>query len=291
MKRLFATVLLGILLVSCGGATGIPVSVTDTPVPPTQTEVPPTPTATPTAVPSGPCDNPLMALNVGNQWVYQVTSEGRTSTHRLMVVEEDTRNGINMVIEMVNEATGATSRDMVTCKDGAIEDFPIFFLSIMLANYLDGVFNTYYEEGIYSPAYSEFTAGNWMLDWQAQYQTEDALGLHSPDGSTDLSILRDSDFDLLFHTTGAYESVTVPAGTFDQALVVTHEFVIPVTTNLPGGIAVSGTLTVRMTQWYDLFHGLVRARIDNAGVSFVVGQENTVAVDSVIELVEFTQGQ
>jgi len=71
MKRLFATVLLGILLVSCGGATGIPVSVTDTPVPPTQTEVPPTPTATPTAVPSGPCDNPLMALNVGNQWVYR----------------------------------------------------------------------------------------------------------------------------------------------------------------------------------------------------------------------------
>lgn len=292
MKRLIAVLLLGVMLASCSGATGTPtpVSPTDTPVAPTQTEVPPTltPTVTNTLVPDGPCDNLLMGLNLGNRWVYDVTSEGKTSRHRLTVVERDDKNGINMVIEMVNESTGATSRDMVTCEDGAIEDFPIFFLSIMLADYLDGVFNTYYEEGIYSPAYSEFVTNAWKLDWQAQYQTEDDITLSQ--GGSNLKVLRDSDFDLYFHTTGAYEPVTVTAGTFPKALVVAHEFVIPVTSKLPGGISVAGILTVRMTQWYEPFMGLVRAQIDNAGVSFVPGQENTVLVDSVVELVEFIPG-
>ena len=293
MKKLTVLILLGVLLASCGGPAATPVSPTDTPVPPTQTQVPPTPTptVTNTPVPSGPCDNLLMALNVGNRWTYKVTSEGKVTSHRLTVLEEDTRNGINMVIEMVDETTGAVSRDMVTCKEGAIEDFPLFFLSIMLADYLDGVFNTYYEGGIYSPAFSEFSANNMLLDWSAQYQTEDDIRFFAPQGGSDLKVLRDSDFDLYFHTTGAYESVTVPAGTFPQALVVTHEFVIPVTSKLPGGISVAGILTVRMTQWYDPFMGLVRAQIDNAGVSFMTGQENTIIVDSVVELVEFTEGQ
>jgi hypothetical protein len=283
--------LLVIFLASCGkvAATPTPVVPTDTPIP-TQTEIPPTATVTSTPVPNGPCDNLLMSLELGNRWVYLVTSEGETSRHTLTVVALDESNGINMVIEMVDENSGKTSRDMVTCLNGGIEDFPIFFLSIMLTNYLDGVFNTYFEGGIYSPAYPEFAANNMVLDWDAQYLTEEDIRFYSPQGGSDLNVFRDSQFDLYFHTDNTYEAVTVPAGTFPQALVVTHEFVIPATTKLPGGGAVAGILTVRMTQWYEPFQGLVRAQVDSAGISFLPGQENVVLVDSIVELLEFTPG-
>lgn len=287
-KCLLVSIVL-IFLASCGGTTPAPLP-TATLVPTsTQTEVPPTPTATNTPVPSGPCDNPLMSLNVGNRWLYQSTNPDGSSQRVLQVMRWDESVGLNAVITMENLATGVVDEDWVTCKQGEIEDFPLFFTSMMLDSYLDGVFNTYYESGTYSPAYAVFVENDWMYAWEARYLTEEGMCFrNSAFGS--VCINRSSSMKLLFETEGVYESVTVPAGTFPQALKVSYTIRMPATVTT-STLATSAPLTVRTTQWYVPFLGLVKSQIDSAGLEYITGQETSFQLNSVVELVEFTSGQ
>jgi hypothetical protein len=284
-------ILASLLAVSCESP-GLATS-KQTPVPPatpTATALPPTPTMTATAtpVPSGPCENPLMSLNVGNQWKYHSSSQLGSSDMNLQVMEWNEQYGINAVIEMEEVGTGAISSDWVTCLEGgAIEDFPLVFVSMQLGDYKDGVLDTYYDSGIYAPSYSEFVMSNWLLDWEAEYLTEEAMCLTKVLGDISACISRSAPIHLSFETEGVYESVTVPAGTFPQALKVSFSFSIATTLTFPT-LATSAPLTVRTTQWYAPFIGLIRSQVDSAYVELMPGQQSVAPIDSVVELVEFT---
>ncbi len=264
-------------------------SPTQTPVPSiTFTPIPPTPTPTATSVPTGPCDNPLMSLDIGNQWKYRSTSQLGSSEQILRVTEWNEEVGINAVIEMEDLETGTIDNDWVTCLEGGgIEDFPLFFVSMQLGGYMDGVLNTYYDSGIYAPAYSEFTGNNWRLDWEAEYVTEESVGFVGVVSNINMWINTNSPIDLTFETQGEYESVTVPAGTFSQALKVTFTFRMATTLVYPT-LATSAPMTVTTTQWYAPFIGLVRSQVDSAGFEIMPGQESAAPVESVVELIEFT---
>ena len=152
---------------------------------------------------------------------------------------------------------------------------------------MDGVFNTFYQSGIYAPAYSELVANNWLFNWGAEYLTEEAMCFTNVVENVGLCINRTSPIDLTFETQGEYESVTVPAGTFPQALKVSFSFRMATTLVYPT-LATSAPLTVTTTQWYAPFIGLVRSQIDSAGVEILPGQESAAPVDSVVELIEYT---
>jgi hypothetical protein len=229
-----------------------------------------------------------MSLNVGNQWKYHSSSQLGSSDMNLRVMEWNEQYGINAVIEMEEVGTGAISSDWVTCLEGgAIEDFPLVFVSMQLGDYKDGVLDTYYDSGIYAPSYSEFATSNWLLGWQAEYLTEEAMCLTKVLGDVSACISRSAPIHLSFETEGVYESVTVPAGTFPQAMKVSFSFSMATTLTFPT-LATSAPLTVRTTQWYAPFIGLVRSRVDSAYVELMPGQQSAAPIDSVVELVEYT---
>ena len=286
MKKTLSLVLL-LVLAACSPTISVPPT-----VPPTSTLVPtPTATVTPTStpVPNGPCDSPLLPLMTGSEWTYRVTTESGESLYTLKALNRDDGRNIIIMVEFTDQKNGTTVLEPVVCMDGAIENFPLFVMGMHFSNYLVNDFNTYHDTGIYAPSYQTLVENNWSMDWTLKYLTEDYVNIKNPMSGSDLVVMQSSVIDLLFETDGMREAVTVPAGSYPQALKAQHSFSIPVTLTLSTG-GTGGVLTMDTTQWYEPYVGLVRAQVDKASLSFNQ-QEVTVPVVNTIELVEYKMGQ
>ncbi len=257
---------------------------------PTSTLTPsPTATYTPTPVPSGPCDNPLVPLGTGNQWRYLSTTEDGESMFTLKSLERSDDRNIGIMVEFANQTRGDSVLERVVCLDGAIDNFPLFVIDMLLSDTLDKLFNTYHASGVYAPAYGDFTEKDWVMDWETEYLTEDRVRVRNPMGGSDLFVLESSPIRMSFQMDGTRQGVTVPAGEFPQAIRVFYSFTLSVTITLPTG-GTGGFLTLNSTQWYEPYVGLIRTEVDSASLN--VGSEKlSVPYQSVVELVEFLPGQ
>lgn len=284
MKKNLSFLLL-LVLTGCSAATAVPPTVTPTPTAaPTATI---TPTATP--VPSGPCDNPLLPLATGNEWTYRVTTGSGESLYTLKTLDRNDGRNIVIMVEFTDQKDSVTVVEPVVCMDGAIENFPLFVVSMHFADYLEKDFNTYHDTGVYSPGYPTLVENDWHMSWDVEYLTEDAAEMKSPMDGQALFVMQSSFIRLSFEMDGTREAVTVPAGDFPQAVKSLHSFSFPVTLTLPTG-ATGSILTVNTTQWYEPYVGLVRAQVDSASM-LLYGQDVPVPMVSVIELVEFRKGE
>lgn len=283
MKKMSSLFLL-LVLTACSAATPVPPTVTPTlTLAPTATI---TPTATP--VPNGPCDSPFLPLTTGNEWTYRVTSESGESLYTLKTLGRNDGRNIIIMVEFTDK-NNVTVVEPVVCMDGAVENFPLFVMSMHFADYLEKDFNTYHDTGIYAPSYPTFIGNDWIMDWDLEYLTEGAAQLKSPVDGQILSVVESSFINLSFEMDGTGESVTVPAGSYPQALKVLHSFSFPVTLFLLTE-STGSTFTVNTTQWYEPYVGLVRAQVDSASM-LMYGQDINVPMVSTIELVEFTKGK
>lgn len=243
----------------------------------------PTVTPSPTPVPNGPCDNPLVPLAVGNHWTYRVTTDNGEKLYNLRAVERQDSGNILMLVEFGDQDKSV--RERVVCLNGVIEDFPLFVIDMLFADLLNKFINTYHDTGIYAPAHASFAETGWLLDWKANYLTEEDAQIKNPLGPPDLFLLTSSPIDLIFQMDGSREAVTVPAGEFRQALKVLHSFTLSATL----GSGAGGHLTVETTQWYEPYVGLIRVQIDSASYT-TGGQKLSIPLKSILELVEFTPG-
>ncbi len=291
---LLALSLLTFVAVACGPSSGPLPSPTITPTftllpssTPTQT---PIPTASSTPVPVGPCDNPLIPLVTGNQWSYLVTGGKEPYPYTLSVGERADIGNINIYIEMVDPSHARDVRELVVCRAGAIDNFPLHVMSMLLSDYLDGILNTYKESGEYAPAYPALAGNDWIYSWESRYLVEEAVSIKDPVSGAALFLRPNDPIDVSFQTQGLYEPVTVQAGTFPRALVVVNDYTMAATL-VVGGITTSGELLIQTDQWYVPYVGLVRARVDSASVSITPGQSSGVSIQSVLELTAFTAGQ
>lgn len=281
-----AALLLLVVLSACAPAvTQIPIAGPQATATQTSTAAPipsPTPTAAPTPPPDGPCDNPLVPLVAGNQWKYRVTTNSGEMEYTLKVLERVDSGNILMLVEFADQTKSVQER--VVCLNGVIEDFPLFVMDMLFADGLNKFMNTYHDRGIYAPSHAVLAENNWMMDWEADYLTEDTAQITNPLGPPDLSIGQSAPIDLFFQMDGTREPVTVPAGEFPQALRVAHDFTVSATWGSYGG-----HLTLETTQWYEPYVGLLRARVDKASYSIGM-QESGIPLISVLELIEFTSG-
>jgi hypothetical protein len=227
-------------------------------------------------------------LGKGNQWTYRVKTASSEFRYTLKSLERQDAGNIIAIVEFADQTRGNTIQEPVVCQDGAIENFPLFVMDMLFSEYLDKLFNTYHDAGIYAPAYKSFVENNWVMDWQANYLTEDAAHIKNPMGGSDLYVLQSSPMGLFFQMDGSREPVTVPAGDFPQAIKVIHNFNLTVTITLSTG-GTGGILTLYTTQWYEPYVGLVRAQVDSASLA-VSGQDLQVPMESSVELVQFTSG-
>ena len=272
---------------------------THTPTPtatltPTNTPTPtktltPTNTATPTStpVPNGPCDNPLLPLGKGNQWFYRVTTSRGESRFSLMSL--GIQNGANIValVEYSDQKNNLAITKPVICEEGAIVNYPLFVINMLFSDYLDKYISAYHESGDYAPNYQSLTQDNWVLDWQADYLTENGAFIRNPSGETDLYIPVNTQIELSYSMDSVWELATAPAGNFPQALKITQNIALPVTLTTAGsGSGTGDILKISTTQWYVPYIGLVRAQVSSANLR---GGQN-LPIESTLELVEFTAG-
>jgi hypothetical protein len=275
-------------LTACSGVSPAPASPAANTATLTSTAIP-SPTPTPTPVPNGPCDNPLVPLAIGNQWNYRATTESGEFQYTLKSLERQDAANIVVLVEFSDQKNKTAVQEQVVCQDEAIENFPLFVMDMLFSDFLKKLFNTYHDTGIYAPAYKTFVEKNWIMDWQAEYLTEDVAYIKNPMGGSDLYVLQSSPLHLSFQMDGSREPVTVPAGNFPQAIKVLHNFSLNVTITLPVG-GTSGYLTLYTTQWYEPYVGLIRAQVDSASLS-MSGQKMDVPIPSTVELVEFIPGK
>jgi hypothetical protein len=265
---------------------------TSTPIPPTATSTPTsTATPTPTPVPGGPCDNPLIPLRQGNEWLY--TSTGAKGVTRLKVaigaVGEDRAE-----ITMMNPDTGQTIRDVIMCSNGDITRLPIFLTSLLLADYVDHVLNTYYLTGVDAPSYPTLAQNNWRYTWKTEYLLEEDVFVKFEGSTLRAYFTPNAIFKYQLQVGNVHEAVSVPAGAYPQALRVSQAWQSPI--NLMGlpdvqATGVAGVFTMDTVLWYEPYIGLLKAQVAAAEVWVPGILQVPLALDRVIELVSFTPGQ
>jgi len=285
-----AALLLVVLLVSACSPAPTPVLPTETPLPPTIT---PTLTAspTPTAVPDGPCDNPLVPLVTGNEWQYRVSGGSEAADFTLRVLERADIGNINIGVQIIDHKHQREIQELVICDEGTIVNFPLYLMSMLLVDQLKGVLDTYHfhQSGPYAPSYAELAGSGWSYSWKPEYLLEENAYLVNPTGGADLAILSSSPIHLDVRMDGGFQSIDIPAGITQEAILVRVVYQMAVTI-VEGGAGSAGSLDIHTSQWYVPFVGLVRAQIDSTLLEYY-GQVFSAPITSVLELTSFTPGQ
>ena len=102
-------------------------------------------------------------------------------------------------------------------------------------------------------------------------------------------IIKDSPVHLNWNTaengTPVYETVTVPAGTFENALKVSREMNIDVSLETTLGNFI-GTLKVKTIHWFLPYIGLLKTEIESGDLTYM-GMSFPVPLSSKVELVEY----
>jgi len=263
---------------ACG--TGAPIT-TDEPGPPAQ----PTPTSTPDY--SGPCANVLYPFVVDRQWVYQkvgldegtATPDPLTSKFGISVAEV---TGSQAVLKAVDMGTGTTTETVVECQAGAITNFPLMTLGSLFGDYLAGDIQIEYVSGVFAPAVSDLEASGWNMQWEGEYIVSGTVTLEAEGEQTTVT-LSDSPLTMRWQNTGQ-ETVTVPAGTFENAYKVTRTTQVEASVMLEG-VTARATLTIETVHWFAPYVGLLRNEIVSASLT-TFGITFPVEASGSVELVE-----
>jgi len=248
-------------------------------------------TATPTE-PSplnDPCSNPLYPLITGNQWIYQISSAEADEPSRIgLTIEKVDEN--QATINSLDMTTGIITQTIAECDGTAIKNFPMMTLSMILGGYLDGDINTGYISGIFSPSTQELSTSNWVMAWEGDYITQGNLEVQYEEEQMTV-IIKDSPLHLNWNSgeNGApvYETVSVAAGTFENALKVRREMEIDVALETTLG-NFHGTLRIHSNHWFLPYTGLLKAEIDSSDLIYM-GMTFPITLIGSIELVEFRQ--
>jgi len=194
---------------------------------------------------------------------------------------------------MRNPDSGQTIRDVIMCSNGDITRLPIFVTSLLLADYLDHVLNTYYLTGVDAPSYSTLAQNNWQYTWNTEYLLEEAVLVKFP-GTTLIAYLSTNNtFKYRWELADVHEAVTVQAGAYPKALQVEQTWQTPITLmGLPDVKAsgVAGVLSTAADLWYEPYVGLLKAQVTSALVWVPGVLEAPLTTDRVVELVSFTPG-
>ncbi|MEZ0394908.1 MAG: hypothetical protein ABWK53_00530 [Anaerolineales bacterium] len=282
MKAKFA--LLAILLVSAA-ACGSQATSQATPQA-TETVSLPTPTATSTPDYSGPCTNVLFPFLPDRQWVYQkrgmdetVTPDPLTSRFGLTVAGV---NDSQALLRAVDLGSGATTETFAECQEGAITNFPLMTLGSLFGNYLAGDIQVQYVSGLFAPSASALEASGWNMSWQGEYIASGTVTF-SVEGDQTTVLLSDSPVTLRWQNAGQ-ETVTVPAGTFENAYRVNRTAQIQASITIEG-LTGRATITIETVHWFAPYVGLLKSEVVSGSLT-TFGITFPLEVSGSIELVE-----
>jgi hypothetical protein len=245
--------------------------------PPVTDVIPLPPTSTSTPDYSSPCANVLFPFILERQWIYQkntpadsvATPDPLTSKFGLTVVEVTESQATLNVVDL---GTGVTTRTNVECKDGAIANFPLMTLGSLFGNYLVGDIAIVYVSGVFAPSITDLDASAWNMQWQGEYLASGTVTL-ADEQETVTIVLEESPVSMTWQT-GGQESISVPAGTFEQAQRITRSTQVQATITTQG-LTGQGILTIDTAHWFAPYVGLLKTEIISAtlttfGITFPI---------------------
>jgi hypothetical protein len=225
-------------------------------------------TATATTVQTGqnsglPCDNVLFPARLGQSWTYQATNSQYSQSVNMVV---SAVSGPQARLDISNPSTGLFKETLIACNNGAILSMPSIFFDNIL-----GKLDVQYVSGVFAPSLSTLQSKNWDYSWQSSYRLNGQASAPFQ-GMTVNVAFHDSPLTMSCRTSGAgnaaFERVSVPAGTAQQALKVICTVETPITSNI-NGFPISGTVTGQTTMWFGLNIGLLKLQVDSANINAV----------------------
>ena len=282
---LFLSLVLSLLLASCQIPSSVPSvqnPLGNAPAQPTAT-LEPTPTPAPKH-PITPCDNILYPLIEGQQMVYTIHTEDGEDLQLGMTVSK-VEDSV-ATIDMLNIQSGIVSQTQATCKDGALQDFPLITISTLAGDVVSGDLQYNYVSGLFAPAEVAFDSANWELKWETQYLLRGTLTAN-PGDEEDATVVTFEDSPVLikWETVGTGETMTVAAGTYENVIEVKQEMTMEVNV-VVNGFNVKSTMIIHSTHWYEPYVGMIKTQMDTASLEYS-GMTFPIAVNETIELVEF----
>jgi hypothetical protein len=290
IERLRPYFILLAVLAAIGQAACNPASIQPTASPALSTTVPaprlPS-TDAPSPVPEGQCANPLVPLLPGYKWTYASTGTARPSRVEISVISVGSSKA-NLQIMDVDQETATQAA--AGCVQGAIIDFPPIFFRMLLADIMNAFVSTETLYGVYVPSKDTLVKNGWVYLWNRVELAQEGVRITLPGSGGE--IFTSVNREVLFITKigSAPERVTIPAGTYPQAVRVSQVVKLPVTQLTASG-SEDGELMVEFSQWYEPYVGLLKMQVENAGLSFDPGASTPVAVKAAIALTRFQPGR
>jgi len=222
------------------------------------------------ATTSGPCDNILFPLSDGNQWVYQVDTideNGNPDTSEYAwSVSESTTDSVKLGTLFYDSGT-VLSAD-VKCMDGAVENFPLTVSNIVIGD-MEGAIEYTHVSGKYLPSFQELEAGNWENTWQTVVNSAGTITAQY-EGESMVIVLEDSPITMNWQILEKDVSVTVLAGSFNDAIKVNQELVYEIKSmeinsgDMP--MSISTIMTFDSDYWFVPNLGLVKTQVNSVNM-------------------------
>lgn len=262
----------------------------NTPVP-YNTPAPPQPIIPPSSISDlSNCRNILYPVRPGQEWNYHVKANTRSGDVSMKIVSVEGSQG---TVDVVNQSRGLSGRTYIQCDRDIILNFPAMNAELLLGSALNGTMKADYVSGVLAPNEAAFVASNWALAWSSQYQVSGS-GTVNYAGKTYKLKLNPSSMTMTCQTlaTGdaAFETITVPAGTFRALKVIClGQGQAAGTVN---GIAIVGWVSAQSTQWFAPNIGMLKLQSDYANLDFfgITIPLNVRGLNGQVELQSYIQG-
>jgi len=236
----------------------------------------------------GPCANTFYPMIPGNQWIYEVASEGKTSQISLTVSEI---NGNEATLNALYLETGVTTQAVVECQDGAIINYPIMLLGLIFGD-VGGEMTIEHVDGIFTPNYETMLNNNWDHSWTGKYLASGVINAEY-EGDMITGRLEDSPLEIEWNTLGAgeaiFEAITVRAGEFPRAIKLEREAEFDFTAEMVEEgqtISLSAVLNLQNNLWFEPNIGQLKQKIEQATLK-IYGINFPIEMTGTVELVEF----
>lgn len=219
---------------------------------------------------SGPCNNVLFPFAAGRQWVYQKlgavggpTPDPLRSKFAISAAEV---TGEQAILNMLDMGTGATTQTTVDCRDGAIINFPLLVIGSFFGDYLEGDIEVTYVSGIFAPSEQELEAAGWNMRWEGEYSAAGEITAVA-EGEQTTIILDDSPIRLEWQNVGQ-ETITIPAGTYENAYKVRRTTQVQASINFEG-LSGTGTLIFVTEHWFAPYVGLLKTDLVSGSLTIM----------------------
>jgi len=156
----------------------------------------------------------------------------------------------------------------VKCVDGAVENFPLTVSNIVFGD-MEGEIEYEYVSGKYLPSYEEIEAGNWENSWQTVVNSSGSITAEY-DGESVAIVLEDSPLTMNWQILEKDVSVSVPAGSFDNAVKINQELIYSInsltieSSELP--MDISTEMTFDSDYWFVPNIGLVKTQVNSTSM-------------------------